>query len=159
VGVASVEFQVDGAPVGSADTSVPYGVNIDTAAYADGQHVVRARARDAAGNESAWSSSTVRFGGSARMAAGFTKDAAGVTGLDGATQFAQGPDGRIFVCEQGGTLRVVKNGQLLATPFHTFAVDSSGERGLLGVAIDPNFASNGVVYAYHTTTENGSHNR
>jgi glucose/arabinose dehydrogenase len=80
-------------------------------------------------------------------------------GLSDATAFAQAPDGRLFVCEQGGTLRVEKNGQLLATPFHTFTVDGSGERGLLGVAFDPNFASNGLVYAYHTTLESGTHNR
>ena len=50
------------------------------------------------------------------------------------------PDGRLFVCEQGGTLRVIKNGALLPTPFLTLTVDSSGERGLLGVAFDPDFA-------------------
>ena len=42
------------------------------------------------------------------------------------------PDGRLFVCEQGGELRVIKNGALLPTPFVSLAVDSSGERGLLG---------------------------
>jgi glucose/arabinose dehydrogenase len=55
---------------------------------------------------------------------------------------ALAPDGRIFVCEQGGNLRVIKNGTLLPTPFLTVTVDSSGERGLLGVAFDPNFLSN-----------------
>ena len=50
-------------------------------------------------------------------------------------QFA--PDGRLFVCEQGGRLRVIKNGALLPTPFLTLTVSSSGERGLLGVAFDP----------------------
>ena len=53
-------------------------------------------------------------------------------------QFA--PDGRLFVCEQGGRLRVIKDGALLATPFVTLTVNSSGERGLLGVAFDPAFA-------------------
>ena len=48
------------------------------------------------------------------------------------------PDGRVFVCQQGGALRVIKNGALLATPFTTVSVNSSGERGLLGVAFDPN---------------------
>jgi hypothetical protein len=38
------------------------------------------------------------------------------------------PDGRIFVCLQGGQLRVIKNGSLLATPFVTLTVDSNGER-------------------------------
>src|SRR5262249_23318066 len=67
--------------------------------------------------------------------------------------------GRIFVCEQGGTLRVIKNGTLLATPFLTVTVDSSGERGLLGVAFDPNFASNQLFYVYYAATTPTTHNR
>ena len=64
VGVAAVEFQVDGLPL-AEDMAAPYEAALDTAAHAAGQHVVRARARDAAGNTSAWSSATVRFGGNA----------------------------------------------------------------------------------------------
>ena len=39
-------------------------------------------------------------------------------------------------------MRVIKTGSLLSTPFVNLAVDSSGERGLLGIAFDPNFATN-----------------
>lgn len=74
-----------------------------------------------------------------------------------AMQFA--PDGRLFVCEQGGRLRVIKNGALLATPFVTLPVSASGERGLLGVAFDPNFASNRYIYVYYTATSPTVHNR
>ncbi len=69
------------------------------------------------------------------------------------------PDGRLFVCQQGGQLRVVKNGALLATPFVSLTVDSNGERGLLGVAFDPNFATNSFVYVYYTATTPQVHNR
>ena len=70
------------------------------------------------------------------------------------------PDGRIFVCEQGGRLRVIKNGALLATPFLTLNVDSSGERGLLGIAFDPAFgAGNSFVYVYYTVPSTPRHNR
>ena len=72
-------------------------------------------------------------------------------------QFA--PDGRLFVCEQGGRLRVIKNGALLSTPFLTVTVSSSGERGLLGVAFDPDFAVNQFVYVYYTATSPTIHNR
>jgi len=72
---------------------------------------------------------------------------------------ALAPDGRIFVCEQGGTLRIIKNGVLLATPFLTVTVNSSGERGLLGVAFHPNFISNQLVYVYYTATTPTAHNR
>lgn len=159
VGVTSLEVQVDGQAVsGGSGTSSPLTVNLDTTAYASGQHVLRARARDAAGNTSAWARATVSFGGSRAQPAGFTR-ATFVGGLSSATAFAQAPDGRFFVAEQGGALRVVSGGTLLATPFISLAVDSPGERGLLGVALHPQFASNRWIYLYHTTTEGGTHNR
>lgn len=81
------------------------------------------------------------------------------TGLASPTAMSFAPDGRLFVCEQGGRLRVIKNGALLAQPFLTLSVSSAGERGLLGVAFDPNFASNGFVYVYYTTSSSPIHNR
>jgi glucose/arabinose dehydrogenase len=160
VGVAGVEFQVDGVIVGTEDVDAPYEAGVNTADYAAGQHVVRARARDAAGNLSAWSIATVRFGGSVPVNQGFTRNETWITALSSATAFAQAPDGRIFIAEQAGSLRVVdSNGALLATPFVTLAVDSNGERGLLGVAFHPAFAANSWVYAYYTTTSGGTHNR
>ncbi|WP_280151007.1 PQQ-dependent sugar dehydrogenase [Piscinibacter sp. XHJ-5] len=158
VGVAAVEFQIDGVTVGE-DTSAPYSVTVNSNLYAHGQHIVRARARDTAGNLSAWSRATVSFAFTPRLPSGFSKNDAWATGLTDSTAFAQAPDGRIFVCEQGGALRVVKNGALLPTPFHQFTVDGGGERGLLGVAFHPDFATNGWVYVYYTTTTSPVHNR
>ncbi len=80
-------------------------------------------------------------------------------GLSAATAMAFAPDGRIFVCQQGGQLRVIKDGVLLATPFVSLNVNSTGERGLLGVAFDPNFAANHFVYVYYTTNTTPIHNR
>jgi glucose/arabinose dehydrogenase len=74
-----------------------------------------------------------------------------------AMQFA--PDGRLFVCQQSGKLRVVQNGRLLTTPFLTLPVDATGERGLLGVAFDPAFATNNFVYVYYTARTPTIHNR
>ncbi len=159
VGVTSVVFQVDGAQIGSALTAAPYTVSVDSNAYASGQHVLRVRAFDAAGNASAWATATVEFGGSRVAPAGFTRDESWITGLSDATAIAQAPDGRFFVAQQGGALRVVKAGVLLATPFIQLTVDPTGERGLIGVTLHPNFASNGWVYLYYTTPENGTHNR
>jgi glucose/arabinose dehydrogenase len=82
-----------------------------------------------------------------------------VSGLARPTAMAFAPDGRLFVCEQGGRLRVIKNGALLPTPFLTLPVNSQGERGLLGVAFDPNFTSNHFVYVYYTATTPTVHNR
>ncbi len=61
------------------------------------------------------------------------------------------PDGRLFVAEQAGRLHVVKNGSLLPTPFLTVSADPTAERGLLGVAFDPDFATNRHVYVYYTS--------
>ena len=94
----------------------------------------------------------------ATVPTGFT-DAVVATGLNTPTAMALAPDGRIFVCQQGGALRVIKDGALLPTPFVTVTVDSSGERGLLGIAFDPNFVSNQLVYVYYTATTPTIHNR
>ena len=79
-------------------------------------------------------------------------------GISNPTAFAFAPDGRIFVTEQTGKLRIIKNGLLLSTEAIQLNVSSSGERGLLGIAFDPAFSSNNYIYLYHTVT--GSiHNR
>jgi glucose/arabinose dehydrogenase len=89
---------------------------------------------------------------------GFT-DSVHASGLSSPTAMAIAQDGRIFVAQQGGALRVIKNGTLLPTPFLTVSVNSSGERGLLGVAFDPNFGENRYVYVYYTTSNSPIHNR
>ena len=159
VAVTGVEFQIDGVTLGAVATSAPYGVTVDTSLYTSGQHVLRARASDAAGNVSAWSTALVQFGGSVSQPSGFTRNEAWVAGLSSATAFAQAVDGRIFVAEQGGAIRVIKNSALLATPFATVTVDSTGERGLIGIALHPDFAINGFLYIYSTRTTGGAHNR
>ena len=62
-------------------------------------------------------------------------------------------DSRLFILEQAGRVRVVKDGNLLATPF----LDIEGsinatdeEQGLLGLAFHPQYASNGKFYVYYT---------
>ncbi|MBC7504105.1 PQQ-dependent sugar dehydrogenase, partial [Candidatus Gracilibacteria bacterium] len=61
------------------------------------------------------------------------------------------PDGRIFVAQKGGTVQVIKNGVLLNTPLITLTdVNNYGDRGLIGIAIDPNFTSNGYLYLSYT---------
>jgi glucose/arabinose dehydrogenase len=106
-------------------------------------------------------STLLTLGASAKAAtlpAGFTETLI-ATGINNPTAMAFAPDGRLFVCEQGGRLRVIKNGALLATPFVTINVNSAGERGLLGVAFDPDFATNRFVYVYFTTSGSPIRNR
>ena len=69
------------------------------------------------------------------------------------------PDGRIFVAEQAGKLRVIKNNALLPTAFVQLSVNASGERGLIGIALDPDFSTNNYVYLYYTVPTAPIHNR
>ena len=82
-----------------------------------------------------------------------------VNGLSGPTAMVFAPDGRIFVTQQGGALRIIKNGVLLSTPFIQLTVDASGERGLIGIVLDPAFSTNHYVYLYHTIPGSPAHNR
>lgn len=94
----------------------------------------------------------VVFGGFSLFAqtlpTGFSRVQVGV--INNPTVMAFAPDGRLFVAEQTGILRVIKNDQLLATPFMSLVVNSVGERGLIGIAFDPAFATNNFIYVYYT---------
>ncbi len=71
-------------------------------------------------------------------------------GLIQPTTMAIAPDGRFFIVQQNGIIRILKNGSLLPQPFINLPVCTGGERGLLGVAIDPQFNANNYVYLYYT---------
>jgi glucose/arabinose dehydrogenase len=94
----------------------------------------------------------------ATLPSGFSEQSI-ASGLTGPTAMAFAPDGRLFVAEERGQLRVVKNDALLPTSFVTVTTDTTGERGLLGVAFDPAFAANQFVYVYYTATTPAIHNR
>jgi len=77
-------------------------------------------------------------------------------GLD-APLFLTSPPGdpaRAFVVEQGGRIRIIRNDALLPTPFLDISsrIASGGERGLLGLAFHPQYASNGRFVVYYTNT-------
>lgn len=63
-------------------------------------------------------------------------------------------DPRLFIVEQQGRIRIVENGQLLATPFLDISnrVSSGGERGLFSLAFHPEYVSNGYFYVNYTDT-------
>ncbi|MGB8698187.1 MAG: PQQ-dependent sugar dehydrogenase [Thermosynechococcaceae cyanobacterium] len=77
------------------------------------------------------------------------------------TAMAIAPDGRVFIAEQAGRIRVVKGSVLRSQPFLNIKtnVDSIGERGLLGIAFDPDFVSNQWIYVYYTSKTPTIHNR
>ncbi|HHW85136.1 MAG TPA: PKD domain-containing protein [Chloroflexi bacterium] len=71
-----------------------------------------------------------------------------VVGLNLPTSFALAPDGRIFIAEKAGRVRVVQNGELLADPFidMTTEVNDAADRGLMGIAVDPAWPDRPYVY-------------
>ena len=80
-----------------------------------------------------------------------------VASVGGPTALAFTPDGRLLITTQGGQVRVYQNGALLATPALNLAARlcTNSERGLLGVAVDPQFATNRFVYFYYTFNKFG----
>ncbi|MFN8446823.1 MAG: PQQ-dependent sugar dehydrogenase [Caldilineaceae bacterium] len=82
-----------------------------------------------------------------------------VADVPGPTALAFTPDGRLLITQQTGQLRVYQNGTLLVTPALDLSalICSNVERGLLGVAVDPNFASNNYIYLYYTYDVVGDH--
>ncbi len=60
--------------------------------------------------------------------------------------------GRLFIVEQGGRIRILRNGSILATPFLNISakVTKGSEQGLLGLAFHPNYEANGTFYIYYT---------
>ncbi|MEM8599857.1 MAG: PQQ-dependent sugar dehydrogenase [Bacteroidota bacterium] len=86
------------------------------------------------------------------LAGGFRLEPFTTAPLSEPVKVAFAPDGRAFVLEKEGRVRIVQDGEVLPTPFLdlTDEVLYSGDRGLLGLALDPNFAVNGYVYLLYT---------
>ena len=66
---------------------------------------------------------------------------------------------RLYVVEQGGRIRIIRNGQIQAAPFIDISgrLTAGGERGLLGLAFHPGFASNGLFYVNYTNPSGDTH--
>jgi len=75
------------------------------------------------------------------------------SGLSGPTGFEFAPDGRIFILQRTGEVKVYKNGQLLPNNFTVLPSLATGDRGLIGVTFDPDFANNKFVYFYYTAQD------
>jgi glucose/arabinose dehydrogenase len=104
----------------------------------------------------------------ATLPTGFTEFAiTGTNIISSATAMEIAPDGKLFVLEQAGTIEVYQgSGATAWTRLQAnflanvpISVDSFFERGMLGIAFDPNYASNRYVYLYYTTSVAPVHNR
>lgn len=81
-----------------------------------------------------------------------------VANVGSPTALAFTPDGQLLIATQPGQLRVLQNGALRSTPVLDLAsrLCTNGERGLLGVAVDPGFVTNGYIYLFYTFDEAGT---
>jgi glucose/arabinose dehydrogenase len=100
--------------------------------------------------------------GAATLPQGFT-DSRIVSGLTDPTDMEFAPDGRLFVAEEAGKVRIAKPDGTLATFLDISAkVDAAGERGLQALTFDPGFSTNRYVYLHYTkkaTSTTPTHNR
>lgn len=78
-----------------------------------------------------------------------------VTDLEVPWAIAFAPDGRIFVTERPGRIRIIENGRLLDEPWMTIDAAATGEGGLLGLALDAEFADNSYIYVAYTYRDDG----
>jgi len=136
-----------------------------------GRHSIALAAyRDAGGArlEGVRSAPLLVFVEAAQAIAGSIAPAAGIRTLDGVdvrltevagglvdpTDLAFAPDGRIFVAERSGRVRVIADGRLAPAPAAVPAdVIATGRYGLLSIATDPDFARTPYLYAVYTSTE------
>ena len=80
--------------------------------------------------------------------------------LDTPWEIAFAPDGRAFITERPGTIRVMEDGEIREEPYAELGSAEIGEGGQLGFALDPDFEENNTLYAYYTAeTDSGYENR
>ncbi|MFO0879518.1 MAG: PQQ-dependent sugar dehydrogenase [Gemmataceae bacterium] len=97
----------------------------------------------------------------ATLPAGFIEEVM-ASGLQDATAMQFAPDGKLFALEQAGTLEVWDNGVRVQADFFAdtpLATNTISERGLLGIAFDPDYATNRHVYVYYTSPDGDFHNQ
>jgi glucose/arabinose dehydrogenase len=100
--------------------------------------------------------------GATTLPPGFTESQV-ASSLTDPTDMEFAPDGRLFVTEQAGRVRIAKPDGTIVTFINiSTKVDTSGERGLQALTFDPNFATNRYVYLHYTrkaTSTTPVHNR
>lgn len=165
VGVAGVQFLLDGSNLGTEVTSAPFQTTWNTTQSSNGAHTLSARARDAAGNMATSGTVNVTVSNAgpplqlelAPAVTGFTNP----LDLQAPVEAAGVPAGRLFVVEQGGLIRIIQNGTVLNPPFLDVTARSGfvsgGEEGLLGLAFHPQYATNGKFYVNYTSNTGGLH--
>jgi glucose/arabinose dehydrogenase/PKD repeat protein len=152
VGVAGVQFLVDGNAVGQEDLTSPYSISWDSRGVSNGSHTVSARARDAAGNSATSSARTITVqntGGSE-----FFQNEILLTGLNLPTVIKFLPDGKMLIGELGGRIVILRPGASAIDPTPFLQLTNVGtlnsQQGVMDIVLDPNFTTNGHYYVFYT---------
>lgn len=147
--IASVQFYVDGLPVGPADVAEPYGANWDTREAANGAHTVTARAQDTAGNITMSTPITLNVANS-----DYFQNEILATGLELPVSIKFLPDGRMLVAELPGKIKVLPPPYTNPDPvpfLEITNISGGGVRhGIFDVELDPDFATNRYFYVFYT---------
>jgi glucose/arabinose dehydrogenase/PKD repeat protein len=152
VGVANVELFVDGLATGIRDQTAPYDLAWDSRTISNGNHTLRAQAKDGAGNATLSAPVTVTVSNTA-----FFQTETLATGFTLPTSFVFLPDGRMLVAEMPGTVKILPPPYTQPDPTPLLQLTnistggpSSGIYGLMNIAVDPNFTSNHFLYVFYT---------
>ncbi len=157
IGVAGVQFLVDGVNAGVEDSAPPYALAWDTRTVSNGAHTLTARARDAAGNSTLSAPVPVNVAN----ASSFQNEVL-ATGFNLPTRIMFLPDGRMLVVELQGTIKVMSPPYTSASPTPFLQLTNVGKRsagvqqGIYAIALDPAFSTNHYYYIFYTA---GSPNR
>ena len=151
VGIAGVQFFVDGVLTGSLDTVFPYGLTWDTRTVSNGAHTLTAQAYDTSGNATLSSPVTVNVSNT-----NFFQNEILATGFNLPTVIKFLPDGRLLVAEIAGTIKIVPPPYTTSdpTPFLQLNLNIPGyaglQQGIFDIALDPNFVTNHYYYVFYT---------
>ena len=151
VGVAGVQFFVDGVPTGLEDTADPYALTWDTRAMSNGAHTLTARARDVDGFTALSAPVMVNVSNTS-----YFQNEILATGFNLPTAIKFLPDGRMLVAELTGTIKVLPPPYTSAnpTPFLQLDLNIPGydglQQGIFDIALDPDFTANHYYYVFYT---------
>ena len=149
VGIAGVQFYVDGTPVGPEDSAPPFAANWDTRLIPNGAHTLTARARDTDNKTtlSALVNVTVANGD-------YFQNQVLATGFDLPTTIEFLPDGRMLVVELAGKIKVLPPPYTTPDPtlfLQITNITAGGvQEGIYDIALDPDFATNRHYYVFYT---------
>jgi len=90
-----------------------------------------------------------------QLPAGFVQKKLTGNVINEATSMAHAADGRIFIAERSGAVKVFRDGNV--STVHTVITTTASEQGLLGITLHPQFASNGKCYLFYTNQEKTRH--